>query len=50
LAEDLFFIAHCDEKKAHEGKLIVYLDYFAGVGKTYSIFQDAQRLRKEKDD
>jgi K+-sensing histidine kinase KdpD len=51
LAEDLLFIAHRDEKKTHEGKLTIYLDYFAGGGKTYSILQDAlKRLRKEKDD
>ena len=50
LAEDLLFIAHRDEKKSHEGKLTVYLGYSAGVGKTYSMLQDAlQRLREGKD-
>ncbi len=50
LAEDLLFIARRDEKKAHEGKLTVYLGYSAGVGKTYSMLQDAlQRLRDGKD-
>ena len=50
LAEDLLFIARRDEKKAHEGKLTVYLGYSAGVGKTYSMLQDAlQRLREGKD-
>jgi len=49
-AEDLLFIARRDEKKAHEGKLTVYLGYAAGVGKTYSMLQDAlQRKREGKD-
>jgi two-component system sensor histidine kinase KdpD len=50
LAEDLLFIARRDEKKAHEGKLTVYLGYSAGVGKTYSMLQDAlQRLLEGTD-
>ena len=50
LAEDLLFIARRDEKKAHGGQLTIYLGYAAGVGKTYSMFQDAlQRLREGKD-
>ncbi len=50
LAEDLLRIAHRDEKKVHEGRLTVYLGYSAGVGKTYSMLQDAlQRLREGKD-
>ena len=50
LAEDLLCIARHDEQKEHEGKLIVYLGYSAGVGKTYSMLQDAlQRLREGKD-
>ena len=49
LAEDLLCIARRDEKKEHEGKLTVYLGYSAGVGKTYSMLQDAlQRLREGK--
>lgn len=50
LAEDLLFIARSDEKKANEGRLTVYLGYAAGVGKTYSMLQDAlQRQREGKD-
>ncbi|MGV8076562.1 MAG: DUF4118 domain-containing protein [Methanosarcina sp.] len=49
-AEDLLFIARRDERKANEGKLTVYLGYAAGVGKTYSMLQDAlQRQREGKD-
>ena len=49
-AEDLLCIARHDEKKEHEGKLTVYLGYSAGVGKTYSMLQDAlQRLLEGKD-
>jgi two-component system sensor histidine kinase KdpD len=50
LPEDLLFIARRDEKKANEGQLTVYLGYAAGVGKTYSMLQDAlQRLQEGKD-
>ena len=49
-AEDLLFIARRDEKKANEGRLTVYLGYASGVGKTYSMLQDAlQRQREGKD-
>jgi two-component system sensor histidine kinase KdpD len=49
-AEDLLFIARRDEKKANEGRLTVYLGYAAGVGKTYSMLQDAlQRQLEGKD-
>jgi two-component system sensor histidine kinase KdpD len=49
-AEDLLFIARSDEKKANEGRLTVYLGYASGVGKTYSMLQDAlQRQREGKD-
>lgn len=49
-AEDLLFIARRDEKKVNEGQLTVYLGYAAGVGKTYSMLQDAlQRQREGKD-
>ncbi|WP_292377887.1 DUF4118 domain-containing protein [Methanosarcina sp. UBA289] len=49
-AEDLLFIARRDEKKANEGTLTVYLGYSAGVGKTYSMLEDAlQRKREGKD-
>jgi two-component system, OmpR family, sensor histidine kinase KdpD len=50
LAEDLLCIACHDEKKAHEGKLTVYLDYSACVWKPYSMLQDSlQRLQEGKD-
>ncbi len=50
LPEDLLFIARRAEEKEHEGQLTVYLGYAAGVGKTYSMLQDAlQRLREKKD-
>ena len=50
LPEDLLFIARRSEEKEHEGQLTVYLGYAAGVGKTYSMLQDAlQRLREKKD-
>ena len=50
LPEDLLFIARRAEKEAHEGQLTVCLGYAAGVGKTYSMLQDAlQRLREKKD-
>jgi two-component system sensor histidine kinase KdpD len=46
----LLFIARSDEKKANEGRLTVYLGYASGVGKTYSMLQDAlQRQREGKD-
>jgi two-component system, OmpR family, sensor histidine kinase KdpD len=41
LPEDMLFVARRDEKKAHEGQLTVYLGYAPGVGKTYSMLQDA---------
>ena len=50
LPEDLLCVARRDEKKANEGQLTVYLGYAPGVGKTYSMLQDAlQRLREGKD-
>jgi two-component system, OmpR family, sensor histidine kinase KdpD len=50
LPEDLLFIARRAEEKAHEGQLTVYLGYAPGVGKTYSMLQDAlQRLGEGKD-
>jgi two-component system sensor histidine kinase KdpD len=50
LPEDLLFIARRAEEKEHEGQLTVYLGYAAGVGKTFSMLQDAlQRLREKKD-
>lgn len=50
LPEDLLLVARRAEEKAHEGQLTVYLGYAPGVGKTYSMLQDAhQRLREGKD-
>lgn len=50
LPEDLLFIAHRAEEKAHVGQLTIYLGYAPGVGKTYSMLQDGiQRLREKKD-
>ena len=50
LPEDLLCIARRAEEKAHEGELTIYLGYAPGVGKTYSMLQDAlQRLREGKD-
>jgi two-component system sensor histidine kinase KdpD len=50
LPEDLLYIARRAEKKAHEAQLTVYLGYAPGVGKTYSMLQDAlQRQREGKD-
>ena len=49
-AEDLLFIARRDEKKANEGMLTVYLGYSAGVGKTYSMLEDALQRRREGKD
>lgn len=46
-AEDLLFIARRDEKKETEGRLTVYLGYAAGVGKTYSMLQDALQRQLE---
>jgi two-component system, OmpR family, sensor histidine kinase KdpD len=49
LPEDLLVVARRAEK-AHEGELTVYLGYAPGVGKTYSMLQDAlQRLKEGKD-
>ena len=49
LPEDLLCVARRSEK-THEGELTVYLGYAPGVGKTYSMLQDAlQRLREGKD-
>ena len=49
-AEDLLFIARREEEKETEGRLTVYLGYAAGVGKTYSMLQDAiQRQLEGKD-
>jgi two-component system sensor histidine kinase KdpD len=50
LPEDLLFVARRAEEKEHGGQLTIYLGYAPGVGKTYSMLQDAlQRLREGKD-
>ncbi len=50
LPEDLLLVARRAEEKEHEGQLTVYLGYAPGVGKTYSMLQDAlQRLKEGKD-
>ncbi len=50
LPEDLLIVARRAEEKAHEGQLTAYLGYAPGVGKTYSMLQDAlQRLKEGKD-
>lgn len=46
-AEDLLFIARRDENKANEGMLTIYLGYAAGVGKTYSMLEDALQRKRE---
>ncbi len=50
LPEDLLLVARRAEEKEREGKLTVYLGYAPGVGKTYSMLEDAlQRQREGKD-
>jgi two-component system sensor histidine kinase KdpD len=45
--EDLLTLAYAEERNNREGKLIVYLGYAAGVGKTYTMLWDALQLRAE---
>jgi two-component system sensor histidine kinase KdpD len=45
--EDLLTLANAEERSNREGKLIVYLGYAAGVGKTYTMLWDALQLRAE---
>ncbi|MDD1675444.1 MAG: histidine kinase, partial [Methanomicrobiales archaeon] len=48
--EDLLVLANDADKKTREGQLIVYLGYASGVGKTYTMLQDALGWRKEGSD
>jgi two-component system sensor histidine kinase KdpD len=45
--EDMLEVAEEEERKTHDGQLIIYLGYAAGVGKTYTMLQDALEWRKE---
>jgi two-component system sensor histidine kinase KdpD len=45
--EDLLTMAEEEERKTRDGQLIIYLGYAAGVGKTYTMLQDALEWRKE---
>ncbi|MDD1677556.1 MAG: DUF4118 domain-containing protein [Methanomicrobiales archaeon] len=47
LPEDLLAVAEEEERKTHDGQLIIYLGYASGVGKTYTMLQDALAWRKE---
>jgi two-component system sensor histidine kinase KdpD len=38
---------HVPEARRHRGKLKVFLGYAAGVGKTYQMLCEAQRLKRE---
>jgi len=46
LPEDLLAIARRSEER-ERGRLTVYLGYAAGVGKTYTMLQDALQRRGE---
>jgi len=48
--EDLLVVAREEEHYTHEGQLIIYVGYAAGVGKTYTMLQDALGWRKEGKD
>jgi two-component system sensor histidine kinase KdpD len=48
--EDLLVVAREEERKTQGGQLIIYLGYAAGVGKTYTMLQDALEWRKEGTD
>ncbi|HEY3361396.1 MAG TPA: DUF4118 domain-containing protein [Methanosarcina sp.] len=50
LPEDLLLVARRAEEKEHEGQLTVYLGYAPGVGKTYSMLEDALQRRREGKD
>jgi len=45
--DDLLVVAKEEERHAREGQLIIYLGYAAGIGKTYTMLQDALGWRKE---
>ena len=48
--EDLLAIANAEERASNHGKLIIYLGYAAGVGKTYTMLWDALQRRSEGTD
>ena len=48
--EDLLLLANAEERSARHGKLIVYLGYAAGVGKTYTMLWDALQRKAEGND
>ncbi|MDD1716567.1 MAG: DUF4118 domain-containing protein [Methanolinea sp.] len=48
--EDLLALANAEEQAARHGKLIIYLGYAAGVGKTYTMLWDALQRRAEGSD
>ncbi|MDD1673165.1 MAG: DUF4118 domain-containing protein [Methanomicrobiales archaeon] len=48
--EELLVVAQEDERQNSEGQLIIYLGYSAGVGKTYTMLQDALEWRKDGKD
>jgi two-component system sensor histidine kinase KdpD len=45
--EDLLALANAEERAANHGKLIIYLGYAAGVGKTYTMLWDALQRKSE---
>jgi two-component system sensor histidine kinase KdpD len=47
IPEDLLTLANAEERGTHQGKLIIYLGYAAGVGKTYTMLWDALQRRAE---
>ncbi len=48
--EDLLTIANAEERAGNQGKLIIYLGYAAGVGKTYTMLWDAIQRKAEGTD
>lgn len=48
--EDLLALANAEERTGNQGKLIIYLGYAAGVGKTYTLLWDAIQRKKEGTD
>ena len=45
--DDLLAAIQVEEQRAARGKLLVFLGYAAGVGKTYAMLQAAQQRRAE---
>jgi len=48
--EDLLALANAEERAGNHGKLIIYLGYAAGVGKTYTMLWDAIQRKTEGTD